>query len=200
MRYFGDEGFVIKDQKHGKVFRYHCIRCGECCRGTYTILIRPDDVSRWIADGREDIVAGMQIDMKSISQAGIHDILSSFLMTHEYIGDAKPPGEGSIPRWNIPGIGSRAILRPRDLATVQEAMARGIGYTPIMHLHGHCEFLQGNDPDGWSCSIQDTKPADCRGFPVKAQLEANEITLVYFLATCRGVQELKVKSHGTRHG
>ena len=214
------EGLVIDDPDSGKRYSFSCIRCGDCCRGRYVIGIRAEDVERWIADGREDIVTGLRLDMKSIAPAAI--IPLGWYRSHPLDPGASEDPFGLEREFLAEHVAPMTFLTSFILENhdhVGDAKAPGepfvdhwflpeLDYRAILQPHDldvvqyglkmHIDYIMNMVFEGAcpfllenNCSIHETKPADCAEYPVKDQLEANERARAYFLETCRGVHEMQ---------
>ena len=215
------DGTIFFDLKAGDEiarYRWKCIRCASCCRHVYVISIRPDDVSRWKQEGRDDIAAGLQIDMKCLAPAAV--IPLGWYASHVGLAagdrgdpaacekafiDENRPGFDSLigfiiknhdrlenkrcnvnfVHWFLPDAGYKDIFRPKDLDVIEEGIRRGLQYIAIMDLRGECYFLREN-----ACIIHETKPGDCRGYPVKEQVEKIEQARSKFIETCKGLEKI----------
>jgi Fe-S-cluster containining protein len=212
---------AIHDPASGSRYTFECTGCGDCCRRTYEINIRSSDIDRWTREGREDIAKGLELDVKSIAPAAIiplswyethpvpeagpghdpiaperafieahrktFDALVAFIMeNHAHIGTSNEKPATLVPHWFLPGLDFRAIMQPKSIIVVKNGLEQGLQYATIMAMKDACAFL-----DGANCSIHDTKPADCREYPVKVQLESHPRALAKFLRVCKGIRKME---------
>jgi Fe-S-cluster containining protein len=187
---------------------YNCIKCGKCCRTGLEILIRKEDVLRWIRAERHDYIQYVQIDPKSISSEGLGgyhieeenallkllkvysekeyekkkiELEAFILKNHIYQGKDNIP----LPIYTfIPDLGRNPILIPRSFQIMLEGMNWGIVYVLKYKSNRCCPFQKDN-----LCSIHDIKPTDCKRFPYDK--EGKLKTDSFFLKICKGIKSLQ---------
>lgn len=59
--------YVIDAGKRKGFYTHECVMCGACCRGTYDISVKEEDIERWEREGRMDILNEIQIDQESLA-------------------------------------------------------------------------------------------------------------------------------------
>jgi Fe-S-cluster containining protein len=208
---------VVQDP--GTVARYahDCIRCGDCCRRAYEIVIRASDVDRWIQHGREDIARGLQVDLKSVAPAAL--IPLSWYSANPNVDGGDPIGPehafmaahkaefDALASFlmdchdNI-GTGATApgpfipfwFLPDVDFRTILRPKKLDIARKGLERGIRYVTIMALKGAcaflDDNSCSIHETKPTDCAEYPVKVQLEREPRALAKFLSVCKGVRKL----------
>ncbi|MEX2684009.1 MAG: YkgJ family cysteine cluster protein [Candidatus Sigynarchaeota archaeon] len=205
---------IIQDSSSGTRYAHDCIRCGDCCRNAYEIVVRTSDVDRWIQLGREDIARGLQVDLKSVSPAAL--IPLSWYSTHDVSTDADPigPERAFIAAHQVEfdalasflkndhenaGTGHISpdtfipfwILPDVDFRAVLRPKTLEIARKGLRHGIRYVAIMAFKHScaflEGNACSIHELKPADCAEYPVKEQLERDPRAMAKFLAVCKGV-------------
>ena len=195
---------------------YNCMCCGDCCRHQYIVGIRLDDVLSWEENGREDIVAGIQIDMKSISPAVLiplawyaahrdmlHDASDVALPEHAFIAEHEQEFT-----WLIGFItqNHEHLQNPLCSQDIPHWFLPATCYKDIFRPHDldvveeglrrGVQYIVIQDIkgaceflDGNLCGIHETKPADCHEYPNWDQIEHDAAAREKFLALCKGINQ-----------
>ena len=163
---------------------WECVRCGNCCRAGFEIVIHKEDVKRWIEAKRTDIAKHMKIDPKCIAPEGlagyhieevnaiellkekyegeeykkkIQELIDFIKKNHQYEGVDIVP----LPIYTIlPDMEKRPILVPKNFLAVRDGWKWGLTYVMKYDSPGQCFFQEKNN-----CSIHEIKPVDCQAFP-----------------------------------
>ncbi len=209
--------FVVLDPGSGARYTHGCLRCGACCKRAYVIVIRTSDVERWIQQGREDIVRGLQVDLKSVAPAAL--IPLSWYSAHDASKDADPIGPerafitahqaefDALASFLLEGhenIGSGGVppislipfwfLPGVDFRGILRPRTLDVARRGLARGIRYVTIMAVADAcaflEGNACSIHQTKPTDCAEYPVKVQLEQDPRAMARFLAVCKGVRKL----------
>lgn len=186
-------------------YEYECLRCGECCRGTFAITIEERDIVLWKELGKEELLDHVQLLPESIAMKDEHGIhlkegrgikwlrnnypahqvlsriseLRQFIeKTHLYFGESKTlEAVYSI----FPNMRWTPIFLPKKFDAVLEGLQRGLKYAILTDSYGKCPFLHLND-----CLIQEYKPYCCQKFPYdrRGHLKIDD----YRLEKCKGLK------------
>ena len=183
--------------------RYKCVKCGNCCRAGFEVVIEKEDIERWLKEGKTDFYQYIQIDPKCISSTGlggyhIEEIntleilrtryqnedynkkleeLKVFIIdNHDYLGKGPP-----LPIYTfLSDLGRTPILIPKSFKILIEGLEWGLIYSIKFETGGDCPFLKEN-----LCSIHESKPNACRNFPYNknGQLKIDD----FFVKICKGI-------------
>lgn len=185
-------------------FKFHCVRCGECCRVGYRVYIQKEDIKNWIETDQAEIIDYLKIDLKSISlkefnrhqeeessaikeirkncinkayDEKFNELINFIQRNHFYRGK-----EYTLLRYYtfLPNMRHNPILTPKTFEIVLEGLNKGLDYIINLDSKGFCPFLKLN-----LCSIHHFKPLACKRFPYKKNgtLRDGE----YFLSICKGI-------------
>lgn len=198
---------IIIDNKI-KRFRYECIRCGDCCRAGFEILIHADDAKRFIQHKKTDYVQYFEIDPKCISEQGlggfhieeanvlkrlkegyngedyriILEELKEFIDSkHIYLGESIYP----LPIYTVfENYGRNPIIIPKSFVIMKDGWKKwGLVYRISFGTSRACHFLKDN-----VCSIHEIKPFECQVFPYDK--EGNLRKDNHVLRICKGYKEI----------
>jgi Fe-S-cluster containining protein len=208
---------VVQDPGSGARYAHECIRCGDCCRRAYEIVIRASDVDRWIQHGRDDMARGLRVDLKSVSPAAL--IPLSWYSAHPPVdgGDPVAPEHAFIAahQAEFDSLASFLLECHDNIGTggatpgpfIPFWFLPGVDFRAILRpqnlaivkhglVHGirYVTIMAINGACAFLeenvCSIHDIKPTDCAEYPVKEQLEHEPRAMAKFLAVCKGVRKL----------
>jgi Fe-S-cluster containining protein len=201
----GQIASIIKNGKKIK-YIYNCVKCGNCCRAGFDILIDKEDIENWIKLKKKFFLQHIQIDPKCISQTGlagyhieevntlkqikeiygeehfdkkVKELTDFILENHNYLGKGIP-----LPVYTIlPELERMPILVPKTFQKVLEGLEWGLVYMIKLNLSGYCPFLKEN-----LCTIHKIKPKVCKSFPYdnKGNLKVDN----YSLKICKGFKQI----------
>ncbi|MGQ4873550.1 MAG: YkgJ family cysteine cluster protein [Promethearchaeia archaeon] len=187
---------------------FECQKCGNCCKGGFSINIHPYDVKKWILNKRTDIAHYIEIDPKCISEKGligyhieernailrleqkypdnwrekVEQLKEFIIEKHYYLGENIYP----LPIYTIiPEAGRNPIFIAKSFITIRDGWIKwGLTYRISFGKSIKCPFLKDN-----SCTIHSLKPYECATFPFKedGKLRSDE----YALKICKGLKIAK---------
>jgi len=146
---YPDSVRLLSDGKAIKLSSFECKRCGRCCSSIKYITVSHEDVNRWVAEQRGDILDRLVIDRRRTP-----------LMASRGIGniEAAKARAGSL----LDGIRPREENERTFELLYLTALLECVVY--INRKDGACTFLSEDDGRA-ECMIYDTRPRVCKKFP-----------------------------------
>jgi len=137
---------LLADAEAVELPGFECRRCGNCCSTVKYVTVCHEDVKRWVAQKRTDVLDELAFDRRRTPLLALkkHDIPPAKIEARSLLEDAGLPGERAFELLYVTGLLECAVYVGRK--------------------YGACTFLT-HEGEYYSCAIQDTKPEVCKKFP-----------------------------------
>jgi Fe-S-cluster containining protein len=137
---------LLTDTEAVELPGFECLRCGRCCSAVRYVTVCHEDVRRWAAQKRLDILERLTVDRRRTPLMALRK---------DAIGAAKAEARSLTEE---AGIDDEHVFELLYVTGLLECAVY------VKRMDGACAFLLEDDGKA-ACAIQDTKPRVCEKFP-----------------------------------